>query len=228
METKDIKALILDLGDVIVKIDQERTKRGIACFMDAARFQEQSLHPLFQDIARYETGSLESEEFLASLQGFLHRMNPALPQGYPARQTLVDIWNAMIAGLPVAHLELLGKIRRHYGLYLLSNTNALHVEFLQRLLPEGFPPFESFFDQVFYSYALKMHKPETHIYQHVCEHIGMPPGECLFIDDRAENIEGARKAGLQAFQLTDFNLPSLFDEEGRLKPEAHATKNPAP
>ena len=188
MQTDSINTIILDLGQVIVPVDQDRTLRGLSCFVDPSRMQASALHPFFGTIARYENGEISDEEFLAALSLFLHQLNPSLPADYPSRQTLIDIWNAMIPELPARNLTLLKKIRQHYKLYLLSNTNGLHVEYLDHLLPQG--------------------------------SAGFKPENCLFVDDRAENIEAARSTGLNAIHLTDFNLGKLFREDGRLAPDA--------
>lgn len=220
MQTDSINTIILDLGQVIVPVDQNRTLRGLSCFVDPSRMQASALHPFFGTIARYENGEISNEEFLAALSLFLHQLNPSLPAAYPSRQTLIDIWNAMIPELPARNLTLLKKIRQHYKLYLLSNTNGLHVEYLDHLLPQGSAGFASYFNQIFCSYALKMHKPDPAIYRYVCNSIGQKPENCLFVDDRAENTEAARSTGLNAIHLTDFNLGKLFEEDGRLAPDA--------
>ena len=53
-----------------------------------------------------------------------------------------------------------------------------------------------------FSHRLRVAKPEAAIYQHAIEGLGVPAHEILFIDDRADNIEGARAAGLYAIQYT--------------------------
>ena len=148
MQTDSINTIILDLGQVIVPVDQDRTLRGLSCFVDPSRMQASALHPFFDTIARYENGEISNEEFLAALSLFLHQLNPSLPAAYPSWQTLIDIWNAMIPELPARNLTLLKKIRQHYKLYLLSNTNGLHVEYLDHLLPQGSAGFASYFDQI--------------------------------------------------------------------------------
>ena len=47
-----------------------------------------------------------------------------------------------------------------------------------------------------------MRKPDPAIYQYTCQKIRLKPKECLFIDDQAKNIAGARKTGLQTIQFT--------------------------
>lgn len=216
MQTNRINTVILDLGQVIVPVDQDRTLRGLSAFASPGQMQSAALQPFFGTIARFENGDISNDEFLTDLDLFLHQTNPDLPADYPCRQTLADIWNAMIPELPAQNLTLLKKIRQHYELYLLSNTNGLHIDHLDRLLPKGSAGFASYFDRIFCSYAIKMHKPDPAIYQHVCQSIGRKPENCIFVDDRAENIESARGIGLNAIHLTDFNLGKLFQADGRL------------
>jgi putative hydrolase of the HAD superfamily len=66
------------------------------------------------------------------------------------------------------------------------------------------------FDHHTWSYALNLAKPEPAIYHHAVEGLGTPPDQILFIDDRADNIEAALAAGMQAIQYTDH---STFERE---------------
>jgi putative hydrolase of the HAD superfamily len=66
------------------------------------------------------------------------------------------------------------------------------------------------FDHHTWSYALNLAKPEAAIYHHAAEGLGIPPAQILFIDDRADNIEAALAAGMQAIQYTHH---STFERE---------------
>ena len=45
-------------------------------------------------------------------------------------------------------------------------------------------------------------KPEKEIYLRLCERYGLEPAECLFTDDRVENVEGAKSVGMNAVLFT--------------------------
>lgn len=222
MENRRIEALIFDLGQVLARIDQERTMNGLCCFIDKKKLDKQAVGRFSKTVFLYETGQLKSRDFLAALSGFLHEQNPALPAGFPRENTLEDIWNAMIVEIPEENLLLLEKLKEHYRLYLLSNTNELHMAYVNRILPEGAPEFSAYFTRIFCSHELKLHKPDVEIYRKVCSQAGIEPGQSLFIDDRAENVEGAREAGLNAYRLTDFHIEKLFTGQGLLKPQVLA------
>ena len=90
--------------------------------------------------------------------------------------------------------------------YLLSNTNDIHWQFIRQRYPHVLDPF----DRLFVSHELGMEKPSREIYEHVVRESGYAPSAHLFIDDIAENIEGARSVGMDAILHTDSE--SLWQE----------------
>ena len=60
------------------------------------------------------------------------------------------------------------------------------------------PGFLDHFDQVTFSYELGVIKPEPEIYHYALRGLGVAPEETLFLDDRPDNVEGARAIGLHA------------------------------
>ena len=80
-----------------------------------------------------------------------------------------------------------------YGIYVLSNASDLFYDYFPKFLPLDF------FDGVFVSSDYLMLKPDVEIYETFLNKYGLKPDECLFIDDREVNIEGAKKAGLNTF-----------------------------
>ena len=59
------------------------------------------------------------------------------------------------------------------------------------------------FDHLTFSHRLGIAKPDLAIYRHAAEGLELTPAQILFIDDRADNIEGAKQAGMQTIQYTD-------------------------
>ena len=97
----------------------------------------------------------------------------------------------------------------HYDARLLAWTAdlrraGLRTSILSNLpLPIGeslraTPGFLDHFDQVTFSYRLGVIKPEREIYEYALRGLGVAPAEALFLDDRSENVEGARALGLHA------------------------------
>ena len=125
--------------------------------------------------------------------------------GTPA--TLRQAWNAMLLGLPAHRLALLTELRQAgYGVYLLSNTNQTHLNWVREYLQREYDctDFDTrYFDRVYYSHLLHRRKPDVATYTHVLQDAGIRAEDTLFIDDNAANVEGARAAGLQAHHHAD-------------------------
>ena len=89
-----------------------------------------------------------------------------------------------------------------YRVYLLSNACRAvseHREIIPRIEK---------FNGVMFSYDEKTLKPALAFYNRLTERFGLTPGECFFIDDVEVNVEGARKAGWQAYRF-DGDVPAL-------------------
>ncbi len=82
-----------------------------------------------------------------------------------------------------------------YGIYVLSNAAESFYEYFARQFDLDF------FDGIVISADVHITKPDVRIYEHLLEKYNLKAEECLFIDDRADNVEGARKAGMKAFQF---------------------------
>jgi len=90
-----------------------------------------------------------------------------------------------------------------YGIYVLSNACSKFYEYFPRHYSLDF------FDGIVVSSDVHMIKPEPLIYNYLLESYGLKPEECLFIDDRAENVEGARRVGMKAV-LFENNFSDIF------------------
>src|SRR5690606_15526521 len=111
---------------------------------------------------------------------------------------VIEAWNSMLLGIPSHRLDMLENLQSGYSLFVLSNTNPLHLEWLHRHLAEkhGISDFEKrYFSQVFYSHLVKDRKPNTSIYNHVLEQAQIQASETLFLDDMEDNIQSASELG---------------------------------
>ncbi len=66
----------------------------------------------------------------------------------------------------------------------------------------GTPGFLEHFDHVTFSCDLRLFKPQAAIYEHSFRGLGVAPEETLFIDDKQENVDGARAVGMNAELFT--------------------------
>jgi glucose-1-phosphatase len=190
-------AIIFDLGGVLLKLDTQRSidafrKLGFTDIEDHLnriinKNTGEGNPGLFQ---LYETGEITNAEFRKGLCKYAGRKI--------SDADIDNAWSAMLLGIPPGNIRLLEALGRSYRLFLLSNTNDLHIARLMNNAHFGndFSTLISLFDRVYYSHEVKMRKPHTEIYLHVIEDAGLNPGSTLFIDDSKYNVEGAMAAGL--------------------------------
>jgi|WetSurMetagenome_2_1015567.scaffolds.fasta_scaffold85080_2 glucose-1-phosphatase len=184
----DITVLALDLGNVLVKVDHWRFCRrladlaGLSAEEVYARVFESDLEP------GYDTGRLTSEEFHQRVQD---HFGVALPFSQ------FSFWWSDIFDPMEGMAELVGQLAGRYPLYLLSNTNTLHFEYIRKNCA-----FLDYFQSFVLSYEVGSRKPEAAIYQALIEQTGRPAGQCLYVDDKLPFVTAAREQGLVAWQFT--------------------------
>ena len=187
-------AIIFDFGGVIINIDYEATitafkQLGISDF--DRLYSKAAQSDLFDAI---ETGRISQQHFINGLLQWL-------PPGTTANQ-VVHAWNAMILDVPKENVAFLQELRKSYRIYLLSNTNSIHIsKALRAWQKTSSLSMTDVFHHTYLSHEIGMRKPDTAIFKHVCNEQGLQPSQTLFIDDSIQHIEGAKLAGLQAHHL---------------------------
>jgi glucose-1-phosphatase len=91
-------------------------------------------------------------------------------------------------------------LKPRHRLVLASNTNELHAPYFRRSFADVF----RHFDAIGLSYEAGARKPHPAFFAHCQKLTDAPPGECLFIDDLAANVDAARTFGWHAIQYTDY------------------------
>jgi HAD superfamily hydrolase (TIGR01509 family) len=200
----EFKAVIFDLGGVIINIDYAAT---ISAFDALGHGDFQTVYSQAQQSGLFdnlETGKISGQRFVNDLLPFL--------KVGTSPNKVIAAWNAMIGSVPPARISLLQKVRQKCPIYLLSNTNDIHMQAVLRAWKVSSQnPMGDFFDGIYLSHEIGMRKPNVEIFEFVCRENKLNPSETLFIDDSIQHIEGARLAGLQGFHLTDFAaLDQLF------------------
>ena len=183
-----VEALLFDLGGVVIHTDHERIFASWAepTGCDVATIRA---HNFFDaHYIRYERGEIEITEYFDHLRERLHiDLSDA---------QLLKGWNAIFVGEMPGIARLLPKARAKFPLYAFSNTNRAHVDCFSRL----FAPVLSHFSEIFLSSTIGRRKPDVAAFDHVVKEIGVPASRIVFFDDIAENVAGAKAAGLQAVQ----------------------------
>lgn len=189
-----IKNIIFDFGGVLLNLDYNLTYAQLSEVMGVDVQSDNIPAQIFKIMLGYEKGEINTETFLWNLQKESSKLTPQ-------PHKLIKAWNAMLLGWNPARFEFLERLRKDYKVYLLSNTNDLHLEWVMKDLKKNhkIKDFNSrFFDQTFYSNMMRMRKPEKKIYERVLKEAGIKGDETLFIDDNIENVIKARKVGIHA------------------------------
>ena len=202
--------VIFDLGGVLINLNVNRCMHAFEALMG-----EQNMRVVLgmdkngegvkavsiatkQLMANFERGLIKPDAFIAQVLRFCR-------PGTTAEQVL-DAWMSMLADLPKERLDIVDRVRQNVrNVYLLSNGNDLHFDFINKtyqLAPH--------FDALFLSQKMHMAKPDPDIYRSVNVQIRADKSEktnVLFVDDIAANREAAEKTvGWTTFP----NLESLI------------------
>ena len=199
-----VKNILFDLGGVLFHIDYMRTidafkKLGITDF--DKHFTQHQQNDLFDS---FETGKISSSIFVKELQ-------KSLPDC--SHQEIINAWNAMLIGLPQEHLKLLENLAKKYRLFLLSNANQIHIQFVNEYLQRNLNinSINQFFEKAYFSQEIGMRKPLKSTFEWVLKDANISAKETLFIDDTTQHIEGAKQAGLKTCHLeSNEAIISLF------------------
>jgi FMN phosphatase YigB (HAD superfamily) len=183
-----ITVITFDLGNVLVKVDHLRFCRRMAALAGLspqevyAQVFESSLEP------GYDTGRITSREFYERVTAHFG-VTLAYARFSELWCNIFDPMEAMTA--MVAHLA------PRFPLFLLSNTNSLHFDYIRERFDAILEPFQAFI----LSYEVGSRKPEAAIYQALIRQVSRPPEEILFLDDKVAFVEAARDQGLAAWQF---------------------------
>ena len=192
---KKIKSIIFDLGAVLLNISYQKTieefdKLGIK---NSSTFYSKKLQTNIFNLL--ETGEISESDFIKEIQK--HCTEATNTQ-------ILYAWNAMLLDLPQHRLQLLKQLKTEYNIYLLSNTNKIHIsEFENKIGSKQYKEFCQLFDKVYYSHKIGHRKPNAEAFQLIIEENNLIAEEILFIDDSPQHIEGAKKLGIKTYHLLD-------------------------
>ena len=183
-----IKAVIFDLGRVIVPFDFRRGYARIAELTGVPATEvPERIRPTGL-VERLESGKIEPRDFVQQLSAVLNL--------HCTYEEFCEIWSSIFLPDALVPEELLRAIAAKYRLVLLSNTNAIHIEMVRA----NYPHLRHFHALVL-SHEVGAMKPSPVIYQKAVEAAGCLPEECFFTDDIPEYVEGARRYGIDAVQF---------------------------
>lgn len=191
-----VKNIIFDLGGVLLNLDVAQTrnafiKLGLKQIDDLFRIGHAA--GFFRD---YEVGSITDEAFVEEARRLCH---PGTSDS-----EVIDAWNIMLLDFPAERVHFLQQLKNKYRVFLFSNTNAIHLQAFHKSYRQVYgSAMDELFEKAYYSHVISHRKPDVAAFEYVINDSSVNAAETLFIDDALVNVEGARKAGLQALHLTD-------------------------
>ena len=178
-----ITNVVLDLGGVLYAIDPGLTATALQGLAGPNARHLQHDDELFLAL---EMGLITPEEFRTKLRLAIHST---------ATDSEIDkAWNALLLGVIAGREEWIRRLNGQYRVILLSNTNVIH----QQVWGPQCAGMFAMMEQAWFSFDLRLRKPNRSIYEHVLQAMGMQPADSLFLDDSPANIDGAKAAGMQA------------------------------
>ena len=197
----DVRALVFDLGNVLVEIDFSRV---LSVWAGYAGLEPEELSPRFtlhnKYHERFERGEISS---LVFFKGMREELRIDLTD-----EQFLEGWNSVFVGEVEGIYDVVTFASIKYPLYVFSNTNEPHQIIWRGLCPELLSKFQ----KIFVSCELGLRKPEEKAFYAVANRIGKPMQQILFFDDTPENLDTASRLGMQVVEVK-----SLQDVKERLE-----------
>lgn len=183
-----INTIIFDFGDIFINLNKDAIVK---------EFTALGLKEWYPDLdemnKKFEVGAISEKEFLAGFQKYLPTV------------TIEEIraaWNSILGDFPYERLEFLQSLKGKYRMFLLTNTDEIHIEHFENMVGESFfRDFYNCFEKVHYSYELKMRKPSEEVFRFLIHKHDLSPKRTLFVDDKKENTDTAEKLGINVWNL---------------------------
>ena len=186
---------IFDLGGVLINLNVRRCMSAFEALMGEAAMRAvlgmdsngEGVKAVSvaskQLMADFERGLISQDDFVAEVLSYCH-------SGATAQQ-VTDAWMSMLEDLPAERLAAVDELRKNHPVYLLSNGNDLHFNYIERTYG-----LSRHFDGLFLSQEMHVAKPEEEIYRAVDEAIRAKEDEeteVIFVDDLEGNRQAAEK-----------------------------------
>jgi len=197
-----INTIIFDFGDIFINLEKEAT---------IEEFKKLGLPGPNQELLimndLFEKGKISELQFI---EGF----NKHIPNADV--HEIRKAWNSVIGEFPLYRLEFLQMLSKNYRLFLLTNTDAIHISRFEHMVGVSFfSDFYQCFEKVYYSFEMGMRKPDIGIFNFILKKHDLSPKRTLFVDDKKENTDAAAALGIQVWNLKvgEEDVVDLFDKK---------------
>jgi glucose-1-phosphatase len=187
-----LRAIIFDIGRVLIRIDVARAMQGLAVgtsLSPAELWTAIERDPQWSD---WQTGRITARDW------YLH-LSKRFGVNFTFEQ-FTEIWNRVLDPVAIHEDAFFKALSRNYRLALLSNTDPIHVQHM-----EATYSFFAFFPVRIYSCAVGASKPDPLVYREALRSLKVQAQEAAYIDDIAAYVEAAQRLGMTGIQ---FESPS--------------------
>ncbi len=204
---KPLKNILFDMGNVLFSIDYKKTQDAFEALgynNFSEMYSQFTADALFEKL---ETGRISTDEFYKKLIA-----------SHPEKiteQEITNAWNGMLLHWRMESLKFLKILAKKYKLYLLSNTNDIHLAAVNNLLKleTGKESIDDLFTKAYYSHKINLRKPNADIFEFIAKDAAIEPQETLFIDDLENNIATAAQLGFKTHLLLEGETIEGLDYE---------------
>jgi glucose-1-phosphatase len=186
---KQIRCIFFDLGKVLVDLDYDKFKERMLFLTGAGIEKLQAAFAADGAVSKYELGLISDDAFLAEIS---QKLGMSLDL-----KDFLEAWTCLFPEKAILSETILFELSGNCPLWIISNTNRLHFEFIHA----RYNFIANYFQGWILSYEEGLAKPNPAIFELSLQKAGVPAAEALFIDDRQENVESALRLGMDAFQF---------------------------
>jgi putative hydrolase of the HAD superfamily len=183
-----INTIIFDFGDVFINLEKEAQIEAFKKLGIPGPTPE-----LLELSDLLEIGKISELKFFESVQKHIP---------HASLEEIRTAWNSIMGDFPLERLEFLQMLSNKYRLFLLTNTDAIHIDRFEHKVGMSFyTAFYNCFEKVYYSYEMGLRKPDPEAYNYIMRINDLSPKRTLFVDDKKANTDAAAALGLHVWNL---------------------------
>jgi putative hydrolase of the HAD superfamily len=197
-----INAIIFDFGDIFINLEKET---------QIDEFKKIGLPGPNEELVAYndlfEKGKISEIDFIKSFEKYIPNAS---------MEEIIKAWNSVIGDFPLYRLEFLQMLSSKYRLFLLTNTDSIHINRFEHKVGMSFyTDFYRCFEKVYYSFEMGRRKPDPEIFNIILRKHDLSPKKTLFVDDKKVNTDAAASLGLHVWnlQVGKEDVVDLFEQK---------------